>query len=453
MTAKNVTEMDNKEELVDDFSSSPIAKANDTTVNMDKMAALRAKQQAKQNGEKKASFVPKSLSFGIVGTGQGGGRLAASWAKLGYEAVAINTAKQDLKFLDLPDTNKLLINDGIDGAAKELSIGRAAAESHRAEIETLINNKLGESQVHILCLALGGGSGAGSCEVMVDLLLQTGKPLIVMCILPMDSEDAQSKKNALETLAKLTDLIQTKKLSNLICIDNAKLETIYQHVNPTEFFDVANKAIVSSLDAFNTYSAMPSSTKPLDPMELSKLLLDGEGLTVYGELTVSNFQDETAIAEAILDNLDGNLLASGFDLKQAKYAGVIIAANKEVWESIPSSSVNYAMTLINDRCQNPSGVFRGIYVVPMTENVVKVYSMFSGLALPDNRIEQLKKETKELSTIAKNKNEQRNLSLKLDTGTEENVSAAQKVKEKIASKSSNFGRFVSSASNVTDRRK
>jgi hypothetical protein len=76
--------------------------------------------------------------------------------------------------------------------------------------------------------------------------------------------------------------------------------------------------------------------------------------------------------------------------------------------------------------------------------------MFSGLSLPDARVEQLKKEASVLSQVTKDKDEARNLSLKIDTGKEENTSAAQKVKDKIVSKSSTFGKFMS---NVQDRRK
>jgi len=85
------------------------------------------------------------------------------------------------------------------------------------------------------------------------------------------------------------------------------------------------------------------------------------------------------------------------------------------------------------------------------EPVVKVYSMFSGLSLPEARIDQLKRDVKELSQKTKEKDEVRNLSLTLDTGTEENLSAAQKVKDKIASKSSAFGKLVGKT--VIDRRK
>jgi cell division GTPase FtsZ len=452
MPATSVTEQDQKENVVDDVSNQE-AKPSES-VDASKLAALKARSQAKQEESKMAAKIvskkDRSIVLGVLGTGQAGSRIAEAFYKLGYDAVAVNTAMQDLKFIDIPDSNKLLLEHGLGGAAKEIEIGKAAAESHRGEILQLVNEKLQHSQINVLCLSLGGGSGAGSCETMVDLLASLGKPLVVIAALPMDTEDAQTKSNALETLAKLAKATQTKRVNNLIVVDNAKIEAIYQNVSQVDFFSTANKAIVEPIDIFNTLSSMPSAVKGLDPMEWGKLFTDGEGLTVYGELTIENFAEDTAIAEAVVNNLNGNLLAGGFDLKQSRYVGVIIAANKEVWAKIPSSSITYAMAMVNDQCGTPKGVFKGIYTVESPDPVVKVYSMFAGLGLPDSRVTQLKKEAQEHMQNVKGKDEQRNLNLNLDTGTNETVSAAQKVKEKMAQKASAFGKLVGG---VVDRRK
>jgi cell division GTPase FtsZ len=453
MTAKSITEEITPEQVVDDISTVEVSEP--ASVDAGKLVALKAQSQAKQMEQRMSAKIvakkERSLNLGVVGSGQAGGRLAVSFSKLGYDAIAINTANQDLKFLDLPDSNKLLLEYGLGGAAKDLEFGKAAAETFRSDIAQMINDKLLRSQVNVLCLSLGGGSGAGSCETLVDILTETNKPLVVLTVLPMDSDDTQTKANALETLSKLAGMARDKKIANLIVVDNAKLETILSGVSQMEFFQVANKTIVEPLDVFNTFSAMPSSVKGLDPTEFARLLCDGEGLSVYGELTVPDYKDEVSIAKAVIDNLNNNLLASGFDLKQAKYVGAIIVANAKVWKEIPSSSVNYAMAMVNDLCSSPKGVFKGIYEVDIPENVVKVYSMFSGLSLPDNRIDQLKKDARELVQKSKIKDETRNLNLKLETGTEENVSAAQKIKDRISQKSSQFGKLVQNT--VVDRRK
>ena len=267
----------------------------------------------------------------------------------------------------------------------------------------------------------------------------------------MSSDDAQTKKNALETLAKLAKLTQTNVIHNLIVVDNAKIEAIYSDVSLLNFFDVSNNAIVSPIHSFNTLTSMGSSIKPLDPMEFAKIMTDGQGLTVYGEMTVKDYEVDTAIADAVISNLTGGLLSNGFDLKQSKYVGFIVEANAKVYDKIPNKAVDYAMSMVGELCSAPNGVFKGIYVTDMKEDAVKVYSIFSGLGLPDARVSQLKKEAAELELKAKDKNVQRNLALNLDTGTEESVSLADQVRKNIAAKKSAFGSMLKAS--VVDRRK
>jgi cell division GTPase FtsZ len=449
MSAKSVTTENIREELVDDLKD----KTNTDSEALDptKLAALKAKLA--QKADMAAKVVEKktrSIRIGVVGSGQAGSRLAEAFYKNGYDTIVINTATQDLKFIDVPESNKLLLDYGLGGAAKELSIGHAAAEAHKDSIAELISAKLDSAQVNLLCISLGGGSGAGSCETMVDILSSTGKPLAVMAALPMNAEDAQTKHNALETLAKLSKFAQTKKINNLIVVDNAKIESIYSNVSQLDFYKVANRAIVEPVDMFNTLSSMPSDVKGLDPMEWGKLLTDGEGLSVYGEMVVKNYVGETALAEAVMENLNGNLLAGGFDLTQSRYVGVILTAPKAVWDRIPSMHTNYALAMVNEQCGNPKGVFKGIYTIEDGTDEVKIYSWFAGLGLPESRVTQLKNESKSLSENVRTKDAARNLTLNLDTGVHDTINEAQKIREKVAANRSSFGKLMN---NVIDKRK
>lgn len=453
MSAKSIVEDINPESIVDDLSASKPDSSEDLDIS--KLAALRAKSQSKQSENNMSKLSVKkecSLKFGVIGSGQGGGRLAETFYKFQYPSVAVNTAMQDLKGLNIPDTNKLLLEYGLGGASKDLEIGKAAAEHHRDGISSLVRDKLADNcQVFVFCLSLGGGSGAGSCETIVSILSEFEKPIIVIAALPMSNEDPQTKQNSLDTLAKLAKMAQNNQIANLIVVDNAKIETIYSNVSQMSFYDVANKAIVEPLDVLNTLSSMPSPSKALDPMEFTKIMLDSSGCTVYGQMDVSNYRQDTALAEAIIQNLDGNLLAAGFDLKQAKYVGVMFVASKKVWDNVPASSVNYGMALVNDQCGSPLGVFRGLYTVDSQDDVVKVYSVFSGVGLPATRVAALQKETQELMSAVKAKTETRSVNLTLDLGKEATVSDAQKVRDKIAAKNSTFGKFIGST--VVDRRK
>ena len=455
MSVKSTTEDIEKGDVVDDVSNEEVKTQDD--IDDEVLARLKAKKAAKEAAQSEGEEVPpkiveektRSISMGIIGSGQAGSRIAESFYKLGYDTCVVNTAPQDLKFIEVPEANKLLLDHGLGGAAKDLEIGHSAAESYRDAINEMVNSKLSHNQMLLFCTSLGGGSGAGSAEVIVDVLATMECPVAVVTVLPQSSDDAQTKHNALVTLSRFTKMAQNRLIDNLIVVDNAKIESIYSDVSQLNFFSVSNKAIVDPIDAFNTLSSKPSSVKGLDSTEFGKLFTDGQGLTTYGCMDVPNYEDEDALADAIIDNLDGTLLAGGFNLKQTRYAGVIFAAPQRVWDKIPQASTNYAMSMVNDACGTPLGVFKGIYTIDSNEDVVKVYSMFSGLGLPEDRVEQLKSEAKEKMAQTEAKDENRNLSLKLDAG-EATITEAERIKKRIKAKKSSFGKLHKKA---IDRRR
>lgn len=459
VTTESKIELLPKEEILNDINEKP-------QVDEEKLAKLKARA-AQKRAEEESQKVEKvqeedmppriveerkrSIRFGIIGSGQCGSRQAEEFFALGYPSIAINTASQDLEDIKLPEQNKLLLDFGLGGAAKDLSIGHDAADAYRAAINQLVHRHLIDSEVFIFCTSLGGGSGAGSVETVIDILAQIGKPIIVLTVLPKASEDALLKHNAWQTLSKLTKLFNEGKIHNIITVDNAKIESLYSDVSPFNFFRVSNKAIVQPLDVFNTMSRRKDEgLKVLDSTEFGKLLIDGQGFTVYGEMKVENYDEELAIATAIVESLKGNLLASGFDIRQARYAGFILVAPESVWNKIPSSSLDFANSMIQDACESPLGVFYGVYKDEIGEDCVKVYSMFSGLGLPEERIDQLKTEAQSKMATAQRKDGERKLQMKVDVG-EESVNKVEDIKKKIQQKASAFSKLHGGA--VQDRRK
>ena len=462
MSVKTKTVDNKKEEIIDDISEhTVVSEPIEQSIDKDKLAALKAQMASRQKKGKKETMPirivekkKRTLDLGIIGSGQAGANLCVAMYNLGYEVVAFNTAQQDLEYIEIPEENKVLLEYGLGGASKDPQIGHEAAQMHKDLIKSTIKNRLDNAQVFVFCTSLGGGSGSGSIPTMIDVLSEigdeTGTPLVVITVLPMTNEDAQTKKNALDGLSKLSKEVQAGRVHNLIVVDNAKIETIFSDVGPMQFFSVSNQAIVEPLDVFNTYSSAASSVKSLDPMEFTKILIQGGGLSLYGSMTVSNYEDDVALADAVINNLTSGLLAEGFDLKQSQYCGVMFLANKSVWEKLPSSSIHYAMAMVQDHAGTPQGTFRGLYEANIKEDVVKVYSFFSGLALPDSRIDELKSEVASQLSIIKEKSEKRNLNLSIETGTSKTVSEADQVREKIKAKSSIFGKFTKS---VVDKRR
>ena len=80
--------------------------------DMEEAAAAKADEIEDESGG--------ALTYAIIGSGQGGGRIAKAFYDLGYKkTVAINTAKSDLALLDLPDQHKFHLDCfGQQGAGK-----------------------------------------------------------------------------------------------------------------------------------------------------------------------------------------------------------------------------------------------------------------------------------------------------------------------------------------------
>ena len=104
---------------------------------------------------------PVAVKFGFIGLGQGGGRLAETFYKLGYRnVVAINTTDSDLKQIKIPEENKLNLNVG--GAGKSLTAAATAAAAKREDIYALIAGKFSAPpELTFLCFGMGGGTGTG----------------------------------------------------------------------------------------------------------------------------------------------------------------------------------------------------------------------------------------------------------------------------------------------------
>jgi len=111
--------------------------------------------------------------------------------------------------------------------------------------------------------------------------------------------------------------------------------------------------------------------------------------------------------------------------------------------------LHFAQQMILDACE---GVvpFHGIYKEESEDDCVKVYSMFSGLGLPEERINQLKTEAQQKMGVAKRKDEERNMTIKVDVG-EESINQVDEIKRKIQQKASSFAKLHTAA--VQDRRK
>lgn len=394
----------------------------------------------------------RSINIGVVGVGQAGSKIAEEFYKRGYATVVINTALQDLKLIDVPESNKLMLDYALGGAAKDLENGRAAAEEYGDSIVQILNEKLSDCETLMLVVAGGGGTGSGAAETMVGLMTQLGKPVSVIYVLPLSTEDTLAKHNSIQTLSKLAKLAKDDVISSLAVIDNAKVELMHPGLSMSEFWNVANNAIVEPLHLFNKLSSMPSEYTSLDPMDFTRIYVGTGDCMLYGMIEVQDYTREDAIAEAVINNMENGLLANEFVLSQTRSAGVIITGSKAVLSSIPAANLEYGFAMTNKLCNEGTQVFRGIYEVEGQETL-KIYSIFSGLGLPEERIKELKAEAERHMELLKNKEDNRATNMTIDIGKTKVTTAADAIHNKIKAKGSAMGKIKMNSKRIIDRRR
>jgi len=415
---------------------------------------LKAKQEQKEGQMKAVAARDRSLYFGVVGLGQAGSRIAETFYKLGYEACVFNTATQDLEHIDLPLDKKVYLPFALGGAGKELDNGRQAVEQNGETILEKLNTVFNESQeMLILAVSGGGGTGSGGAEALIGLMASLGKPIGVIYVLPLESEDSLSKHNSVSTISKLAKLASTDVVTSLIVVDNAKIDLIYPNLSKAEFWSVANNAIVEPLHLFNYLSAQPTRYDALDSMDFGRIFTAGD-CTIYGMIEVQDYMETTAIAEAVIENLESGLLASDFNLKETRFGGYIITGNPEVLSKLPATNIHYASHVISEKCDSPQLV-GGVYEVESSDDCVRVYTMFSGLGLPATRIESLKNEASAQMAVIREKEKTRADRMVVDYGSgNDTQTKAQEVHRLIQQKKSGFGKLTSNAGRrIVDKRK
>jgi tubulin-like protein CetZ len=442
------------ERLMDAFGGASEVSESTPSLDSEVLKTLKGKLSKKKEDldVKVVSQRSVSIEMAVIGIGQAGSRLAEVFYKKGYDAGVINTSAQDLEFIDLPDHQKLLLEGSLGGTGKDLDLGREIFTESEDILAPFLDRIIDGNSMIYLTVSGGGGTGSSSVDTMVPMLFETGLPVGIIYVLPKATEDAQSKKNSIETLSRLAKMTTENMVSNLIVVDNARIEQIYANLSQSKFWEASNNAIVEPLHVFNSLTSRPSKFTSLDPSDFGRIISAGD-CSIYGVMEVSDYMEETALAEAVIESLSGNMLASGFDLSQARVGGVIISGPEAALERIPAININYCFHMISEQT-NGASIFQGVYSVPSDDDSIKIYSWFAGLGLPKDRVESLKRESEENAAIAGDKEKNRAAAMTLDLNNDSVNTVAEEVNRKIQKKKSSFNRLQRGSRNsLIDRRK
>lgn len=340
-----------------------------------------------------------AIDYAIVGSGQCGGRIAESFYNTGYKkAITVNTSSQDLSTLTIPDTQKFLFDIGVSGAGKDMIRGEKAAQKYNQQIFDLMRRIFGNCQNILISAGAGGGTGGGSLPTLIAVALRymefmqvedPAKKVGVILTLPTSGELSSGgvKSNAKEILGAVGRMAITRKISPLIIVDNDKIGRLYRGLSVKQFWPTINQTVAGLFSIFDQLANMNSEFTSFDPVDYRSIIQCG-GCCIMGLTKVKSLTDETSISDALATNIEKTLLAGGFDLTTAKFAGCIAVGGNNVMERAGvQDMINYGFDTLNNLVGSAT-CHRGIYNDdrPESANVLKVYTIIGGLDVPKEKI-------------------------------------------------------------------
>src|SRR5690606_29349874 len=196
----------------------------------------------------------RALNIVAIGLGQAGGNIAAEFYRLGYPAMALNTAHTDLSALAPSDSQTALSReqriyiglDGYDGAGADLNYGRECIRENAARIKQAVRGHTEDADVVLLIAGLGGGTGSALSE-LVDVLEDLELPVVTLATLPGEHESGIAKVNAARGVS---ELVKRRPLG-WVFADNQRLAQSHGNISLDRYYEAVNQVIVAPLDALN----------------------------------------------------------------------------------------------------------------------------------------------------------------------------------------------------------
>ena len=346
----------------------------------------------------------KVFNVGIVGCGQGGGRICEAFYSLGYEnALAINTAPQDLKHLSLSDDQKLLLESDRQGAGKDPSVSKKLATQSHSEIISKMAHNFGEVDRIFVCVSAGGGTGTGSCIPVVQTakdylesigLTDSERRVGIIVSTPTDGEGRSRavSRNAFVLLNEISKLAKDKQISPAILIENEKIKTVFPGLKMREFWPVSNSSVAKMFDIFNSLPCQDSMFSSFDPADFENVMSAHGFMTIGGTRIVDDYTAESMV-KAFEKNLEHTIISSGYRLGDSKSGACVICISEDVVDEEPGlmDEIDKAMDEVSVK-MGSDYIHRGIYI--SDDEGITVYSIIGGLPQPTSQLTRLKNMTR-----------------------------------------------------------
>lgn len=153
------------------------------------------------SGKRKGQKMKKKISF--VAVGQAGGNIGRLFEQKGYEVIYVNTSQEDLDTLEKAKF-KYHISHG-EGCNKDRRKAKQLVIDDFDNIAAEIESKAKAEMIFVI-FASGGGTGSGAGPMLIDLLIDEGKNVGAITIIPATDESVKSHINSYECFSELTEI-------------------------------------------------------------------------------------------------------------------------------------------------------------------------------------------------------------------------------------------------------
>lgn len=328
------------------------------------------------------------VKYGIVALGQGGGKLAIEFNRIGHYVSLFNTAQEDLSNAEYSlkefgsNNYKITKFSGFDGAKKDRNIGLRAVHENLSIIQSNLVNDVNLKKVDFVWVlaALGGGTGAGSITDVVKIvsnlirnennrlgyleddeyIINEGKPTVgVIALLPDNSSGHRVKLNAAEALKELIELQEENMLGNILIVDNEKLidDALTDTTTNLKWHEKGNAAVVSMLTEVTVTSSIPSQ-ESFDKSELLDIFSEPGFLNFSKYSFDKREQDDLDIISK--ESVKSQIFADGFNSEEAIISAFLVVRKKNS-KLITDRDEIVLKKKISELMQNTRYIHFGIY--------------------------------------------------------------------------------------------
>ncbi len=154
----------------------------------------------------------KKISF--VAVGQAAGNIGRLFEQKGFAVIYVNTSQEDLDTLENAKF-KYHIPKG-EGCNKDRRKAKQLVIDDFDNIAAEIESKIKAEMIFVI-FASGGGTGSGAGPMLIDLLIDEGKTVGAVTILPAPSESVKSHINSYECFSELAGI---SGMGSCFIIDN-----------------------------------------------------------------------------------------------------------------------------------------------------------------------------------------------------------------------------------------